>query len=252
MKSFAPMSLVSLALSAMGDASTVPANGALNARNVEFCDQWGTTTTDKFILYNNLWNQAKDSNGKQCTTLDWSNGNAIAWHTSYSWGGNYKNEVKSYASASLKFTPQILSTVSSIKSAWTWSYSNTNIVADVSYDMFLTSTPDGNDEYEIMVWLAAIGGAGPISSTGKPIATVSLNGAEWDVWVGPNGQMTVYSFVAKSTVTNFGGDLLDFFTYLTKHHGLPNYKYLKTIQAGSEPFVGTAELTVSNYWIELL
>ncbi|KAJ5497986.1 Glycoside hydrolase family 12 [Penicillium expansum] len=253
MKSFiAPMSLVSLALSAVGDASTVPANGALNARSVQFCDQWGTTTTDKFIIYNNLWNQAKDTNGKQCTTLDWSNGNAVAWHTSYSWGGAYTNQVKSYASAALKFTPQILSTVKSLKSAWTWSYSNTNIVADVAYDLFLSSTPTGSEEYEIMVWLAAIGGAGPISSTGKTIATVSLNGVEWDVWVGPNGNMTVYSFVAKSAVTNFGGDLLYFFNYLSQNHGLPTDKYLKTVQAGTEPFIGTAELTVSNYWVELL
>ncbi|KAG0153245.1 hypothetical protein PDIDSM_5095 [Penicillium digitatum] len=252
MKSFAPLSLVSLALSAMADASTIPANGALNARGVQTCDQWGTTTTDKFILYNNLWNKGKDPNGWQCTTLDWSNGNALAWRTSYSWGGNYKNEVKSYASASLKFTPQVLSTVKSIKPDWSWSYSHNNIVADVSYDMFLTPTPGGNEEFEIMVWLAAIGGAGPISSTGRPIATVSLNGAEWDVWVGPNGQMTVYSFVAKSTINKFGGDLLDFFKYLIEHQGLPSNKYLKSVQAGSEPFIGAADLTVSNYWIELL
>lgn len=132
------------------------------------------------------------------------------------------------------------------------SYSNTNIVADVAYDLFLSSTPTGSEEYEIMVWLAALGGAGPISSTGKTIATVTLNGVEWDLWVGPNGQMTVYSFVAKSTVTEFGGDLLYFFDYLVKNHGLPNNKYLKTVQAGTEPFTGTSELTVYNYWVELL
>ncbi|KAJ5400820.1 hypothetical protein N7465_011309 [Penicillium sp. CMV-2018d] len=260
MKSFiAPMSLISLALSAMGDAATVPVND-ITRRGTEICDQWGTTTTDKFTLYNNLWNQGKDPNGKQCTTLDSSKGNTIAWHTSYSWAGNAPNEVKSYASAALKFTPQILSTVKSLKSDWTWrpanclrnSYSNTNIVADVAYDLFLSSTPTGSEEYEIMVWLAALGGAGPISSTGKAIATVTLNGVEWDVWVGPNGQMTVYSFVAKSTVSHFSGDLLDFFDYLVKNQGLPNGKYLKTVQAGTEPFTGTSELTVSNYSVELL
>lgn len=132
------------------------------------------------------------------------------------------------------------------------SYSNTNIVADVAYDLFLSSTPSGSEEYEIMVWLAALGGAGPISSTGKAIATVTLNGVEWDVWVGPNGQMTVYSFVAKSTVTDFSGDLLDFLDYLVKDQGLPNNKYLKTVQAGTEPFTGTSELTVSDYSVELL
>ncbi|KAF7525547.1 hypothetical protein PCG10_004785 [Penicillium crustosum] len=252
MKSFvAPMSLVSLALSAVGNAAIIPSND-IARRSTEICEQYGTVSTDKFTLFNNLWNQDKDTNAKQCTTLDWSNGNALAWHTSYSWAGNYPNEVKSYANAGLKFTPQILSTVKSLKSSWTWSYSNTNIVADVAYDLFLSSTPTGSEEYEIMVWLAALGGAGPISSTGKTIATVTLNGVEWDLWVGPNGQMTVYSFVAKSTVTEFGGDLLYFFDYLVKNHGLPNNKYLKTVQAGTEPFTGTSELTVYNYWVELL
>lgn len=132
------------------------------------------------------------------------------------------------------------------------SYSTTNIVADVAYDMFLSSTPDGSEEFEIMVWLAALGGAGPISSTGKAIATVTISGSEWDVWVGPNGQMTVYSFVAKSTVKSYNGDLLDFFKYLVKNQGLDNSKYLKTVQAGTEPFTGAAELTVSSYSVAVV
>lgn len=115
----APMSLISLALSAVGNAATIPVND-IARRGTEICEQYGTTTTDKFTLYNNLWNQAKDPNAKQCTTLDSSNGNTIAWHTSYSWAGDAPNEVKSYANAGLKFTPQILSTVKSLKSAWTW------------------------------------------------------------------------------------------------------------------------------------
>lgn len=118
--------------------------------------------------------------------------------------------------------------------------------------MFLSSTADGSEEYEIMVWLAALGSAGPISSTGKAIATVTINGVTWDVWVGPNGQMTVYSFVAKSTVTSFSGDLLKFFEYLVKDQGLSNSKYLIDVQAGTEPFTGTAKLTVSSYSVAVV
>lgn len=103
-----------------------------------------------------------------------------------------------------------------------------------------------------MVWLAALGGAGPISSTGESIATVTISGSEWDVWVGPNGQMTVYSFVAKSTITSYSGDLLDFFKYLIKDQGLEDSKYLKTVQAGTEPFTGTADFTVSSYTVAVV
>jgi xyloglucan-specific endo-beta-1,4-glucanase len=129
----------------------------------------------------------------------------------------------------------------------TRSYSTTDVVADVAYDMFLSSTPDGSNEYEIMVWLAALGGAGPISSTGSAIATVTINGVSWNVFVGPNGSMTVYSFVATSTVTSFSGDLLEFFKYLENNQGLSSSLYLIDVQAGTEPFTGTADMKTSSY-----
>jgi xyloglucan-specific endo-beta-1,4-glucanase len=37
--------------------------------------------------------------------------------------------------------------------------------------MFTSSSASGSNAYEIMVWLAALGGAGPISSNGSPIVT---------------------------------------------------------------------------------
>jgi len=62
------------------------------------------------------------------------------------------------------------------------SYTGSNIVADVSYDMFLSSTPTGSDEFEIMVWLGALGGAGPISSTGSLIATPTIGGTIFNLF----------------------------------------------------------------------
>lgn len=51
-----------------------------------------------------------------------------------------------------------------MQSTWSWSYTGSNLVADVSYDLFTSSSAGGSNEYEIMIWLAALGGAGPISS----------------------------------------------------------------------------------------
>ncbi|KAJ5788574.1 Glycoside hydrolase family 12 [Penicillium paradoxum] len=249
MKSFAPLSLFSLSLAALGNAASVPTKSL--TRRSDFCDQWGTATAGDFILYNNLWGQSDDPNGEQCTGLDWANGDTISWHSWWSWAGT-PWQVKSYPNAALQFTHKPLSEVSSIKTSWEWSYSTTDIVADVAYDMFLSSTADGSDEYEIMVWLAALGGAGPISSTGSPIATVNINGISWDVYVGPNGAMTVYSFVAPYTVTSFSGDLLDFFTYLENDQGLSSSLYLINVQAGTEPFTGTADFKVPSYSVSVV
>lgn len=127
------------------------------------------------------------------------------------------------------------------------SYSTTNIVADVAYDMFLSSSATGSQEYEIMVWLAGLGGAGPISSTGSAIATTTINGVSWKLYQGTNGSMTVYSFVASSTTQSFSGDMKAFFTYLIENQGLSSSLYLIDVQAGTEPFTGTADLTVSSY-----
>jgi xyloglucan-specific endo-beta-1,4-glucanase len=105
------------------------------------------------------------------------------------------------------------------------SYSGTDVVADVSYDMFTSSMSSGSAEFEIMIWLAALGGAGPISSTGSPIATPTIAGTTWNLYLGPNGKTTIYSFVASSKVTSFSVDLLEFYTYLLSNEGFSTSQY---------------------------
>ncbi len=127
-----------------------------------------------------------------------------------------------------------------------------DVVANVAYDLFTSSSAGGDSEYEIMIWLAALGGAGPISSSGSSIASVTLGGVSWDLWSGPNGNMQVYSFVASSTTESFSADLIDFINYLVENQGLSNSQYLTEVQAGTEPFVGTdATLTVSTYSVSV-
>ena len=102
-----------------------------------------------------------------------------------------------------------------------------------------------------MIWLAALGGAGPISSTGSPIATPTIGGHSFKLYSGPNGSMTVYSFVATSEITSFSGDLVDFFDYLESNEGVSaTSNYLQSVGAGTEPFTGSnAVFTTSAYSI---
>lgn len=134
----------------------------------------------------------------------------------------------------------------------TSSYSGSGIVADVSYDLFTSSTSTGSNEYEIMVWLAALGGAGPISATGSAVATPTIGGVQWKLFSGKNGATTVYSFVAVTQQTSFSGDLRSFFTYLISNEGMPSSQYLLSAGAGTEPFVGSgAVMTVSAFSLSL-
>ncbi|EPS41796.1 hypothetical protein H072_4280 [Dactylellina haptotyla CBS 200.50] len=220
------------------------------ATGADFCGQWDSKDTGTFILYNNLWGSGSATSGSQCTGLDYASGNTIRWHTTWSWQGGQYN-VKSYADANLKFTPKKLSALSSVPTTLQFSYANTNgMVANVAYDLFTASASGSStSEYEIMIWLGAYGGAGPISSSGTTIATPSIDGISWKLYKGPNGQMTVFSFVASNApVTSWSGDLNNFIKYLTSSQGLPSSQYLNTVQVGTEPFVGTnAKLTVTNY-----
>lgn len=132
------------------------------------------------------------------------------------------------------------------------SYSGSNMVADVAYDLFTSSTAGGSAEYEVMIWLGSFGGAGPISSSGSPIATLNIAGVSWDLYKGPNGQMTVFSFKAKSNVQSFKADLTDFTKYLVSKQGVSSRQILQSIGAGTEPFLGNnAVLTTSKYTVSV-
>lgn len=143
---------------------------------------------------------------------------------------------QSYANIVTKITSTQLKSISSLPTTWKWSYTGSSIVADVSYDIFTSATSGGSNAYEIMIWLAALGGAGPISSTGSPVATPTIDGHTFKLYSGPNGDTTVYSFVAESEITSFSGDIMTFLDYLVSNEGLSSSQYLTSIGAGTEPF----------------
>lgn len=103
-----------------------------------------------------------------------------------------------------------------------------------------------------MIWVGALGGAGPISSTGSPIATVNIAGAVWKLFKGTNTSWTVFSFVAENEQTTFNANLMDFFNYLIQNQGFSAGQYVEKIAAGTEPFDGSnAQLTTTEYMISV-
>ncbi|KAF1942934.1 endoglucanase A precursor [Clathrospora elynae] len=216
-------------------------------KRADYCGQWDNTISGPYTVYNNLWGRGDATSGSQCTGVDGLKGSTLKWHTSWSWTGG-AGHVKSYANVVTKINQKALSAIKTLPSTWSWSYAGADIVADVSYDLFTGSTATGAEEYEVMIWLAGLGGAGPISATGQPVATVTLEGQSWKLYNGKNGQVNVFSFVAEKQVTNFKGDLMVFFSYLTSKQGVPKTQILQSVGAGTEPFSGSnAKLSVSAY-----
>ncbi|GAB1742011.1 hypothetical protein NU219Hw_g7404t1 [Hortaea werneckii] len=129
---------------------------------------------------------------------------------------------------------------------WKWSYSGTNLAANVAYDTFVGSSPSGANAFEVMVWLGLYGSISPLSSNGypfTPIASPVINGVQFDLAYGLNGNVKVYSFVARNrAATSFSGDFLNFYKYLQQNYasnGFNSNLYLQAFQAGTEVFTGS-------------
>lgn len=217
----------------------------------QFCGDWDSEKVGAYTIYNNLWGKGNAQSGQQCTTASAGGeqgDGSIAWSVEWSWTGG-QGQVKSYPNVVVEMEKRTLAEVSGIPSAWDWSYTGDGIVANVAYDLFTSSTESGDAEYEFMIWLSALGGAGPISSDGSPVATVELAGSSWKLYRGKNNQMTVFSFVAAGQdVDSFCGDLAEFVDYLVDNHGVSGSQILQSVGAGTEPFEGTnAVFTTSSY-----
>jgi xyloglucan-specific endo-beta-1,4-glucanase len=214
----------------------------------EFCGLWNSTETNDYTIYNNLWGAHDDPAGGQCTGLDSVDGSTVAWHTSFNWNGT-SWQVKSFANAALKFEPVQLANITSIPSMMEYDYKyDGKIITNVAYDLFTSASAGGQVEYELMVWLAALGGAWPLTTTGKPIKAVKVGNVDFNLYQGRNGNTTVFSYVAVNTTTSFSADFKDFFDELPANNTIAPTQFLTHVQAGTEPFQGqNATLTVSKY-----
>jgi hypothetical protein len=100
---------------------------------------------------------------------------------------------------------------------------------NVTYDIWFASKAPEAGSYNdgisglLMVWLYKPGSRQPIGSVKR---SATIGGTEFDVWVGPRSTQSagtddsgrpVVSYVAKSTVSNFSGDLKAFFDDAVKN-----------------------------------
>ncbi|KAH8602383.1 endoglucanase [Bisporella sp. PMI_857] len=206
------------------------------------CSQYAYLSANGYDILNNLWGISTATSGSQCTYYNGASGSSVAFSSTWTWAGD-ANTVKSYIYAGRQFTRKKVSDIGSLPTTVSWTYDATNIRANVAYDIF--THPDANHvnyngEYELMIWLGRYGDVWPITSTGSPIATVTLAGYSFNLYFGYNGAMKVYSFVATSPpISSFSADVKQFFNYLTNNYAFPaSNQYLLIYQFGTEAFTG--------------
>ncbi|PBP25425.1 xyloglucan-specific endo-beta-1,4-glucanase A [Diplocarpon rosae] len=267
-------------------AAATPTPVAVEKRAVTLTGTWGSVETGGFVLYHNDWGAASATSGLQTTTFDSLTDGSLAWSTRWTWVGGY-GLVKSYSNVAKETINKKIAEITSLNSVWTWRYSEySNMVSDVSYDIWLAPSvgadhnvritsllttllmirvaenlapPYSNlvsvqeyatqahtksiSQYEIMIWPGVYGGAAPITSTGKTIGTPTIAGTQWNLYTGPNGDTTVFSFIPSgSNVGDFSADLKLFLNYLTSNQNVATSNVVDRIQAGTEPFEGSNAL----------
>ncbi|KAL0947552.1 hypothetical protein HGRIS_013646 [Hohenbuehelia grisea] len=209
-----------------------------------------------FTLCQNLWG-ARSGVGSQSSTLISASGSSVSWSTNYTWA-NGPNAVKSYANVESTVAKGVqLQNVQSAPTTWSWNYAtqSSGIRADVAYDIWTGVPSSGTpasaaSSFEIMIWLSGLGGIQPVGS--QITSGISLAGHTWNLWRGPNSNWEVLSFVSASgDINNFDVDLNEFFKYIIQNQGVAPTQFVQSIQAGSEPFVGTANLVTTSYSVAI-
>jgi hypothetical protein len=192
------------------------------------CGAFATITMGKYWLNNNLWGQSSGS-GSQCMWANSTSGSTISWGTSWNWSGQ-SNQVKSYTSSVLGWH-------------WGWMLSNHLWLHTISNPTYENQPTD-----EVMIWPYRAGGAGP---AGTLQATVSIGGSSWELYRGVVGSWNVFSFVLTSNTGSVNLNLRDFLNNLVSRGWLQSSKYLTSVQAGTEVFIGNGRLDTTAYSVTI-
>ncbi|KAF6829549.1 endoglucanase a precursor [Colletotrichum musicola] len=248
-----------------------PAPPAMPPRrdHVETLDKkWGYHQVDGYELNNNTWGCDSATSGSQRTHYDGpsSPGSAacpgrvgIAWSSDWEWRGG-DDSVKSYVYGARQFPRRLVSEIAALPTEVEWHYSTWDVRANVAFDIFTDTDREhanSSGEFEVMIWLAKLGGVWPISESKAPIAHVNIAGHEWELHFGYNhgGAMKVYSFLpVNGPIQHFSADVKHFFDYLVHQHQFPaQNQYMLVYQLGTEAFTGgPAEFVVPKFIADVL
>jgi len=221
----------------------------------EVCTAFGTIDAGKYWLNNNLWGQSSGS-GTQCMWSNSVSGNTISWGTRWNWSGQ-SNQVKSFTSSVLGWhwgnrlpntgLPTQLSANRNVNTSWQYQV-NASGTFNVAYDAWfhpVANPGTANPSDELMIWSYRAGGAGP---AGTLQARVTIAGTQWDLYRGFVGEWNVFSYVRVTNATSVTLNIRDFTNDLVSRGWMATSKYLTSVQAGTEVFIGSGTLNTTSYF----
>ncbi len=216
-----------------------------------------------YVLNNNVWGKAKSPHGWEVID-DIHGGKSISWRARYNWPvGSDQYSVKCYPSvitgwhwdisSSDRRLPRVISSLKNVTTGATATIRNPG-VQNVAYDLWFHASgkipgKDSKPTDEVMIWMAAHGGAGPL---GKLREKVRIGDADWSLYVGDVG-WKVFSFVRAENCETWKIDAKLFFDHLVKTGLMTTDKQLSSVQFGTEVFQspGEGRMDVNDYYVEI-
>ena len=218
------------------------------------CTAFATITMGKYWINNNLWGQSSGT-GSQCISSGSVNGNTISWSTNFNWANN-PSQVKSYASSVLGWhwgwmlqntgLPVQISANRNVNTSWQFQVNASgtfNVAYDCWFHTFATPGSSDNPTDELMIWPYRAGGAGP---AGSLVTRVTIAGTQWDLYRGVVGSWNVWSYIRVSNATSVSFNIRDFIGDMVSR-GMQSSKYLTSVEAGTEVFVGSGTINTTSY-----
>lgn len=124
------------------------------AQQSTLCGQYDYFAAGGYEFNNNNWGKGSATSGSQCTYVDSASSSGTRWRTTWNWQGGQDN-VKSYAYSGRQIQKKLVSQYSNLQTNAQWSYDNTNIRANVAYDLFTARDVNhatSSGDYELMIW----------------------------------------------------------------------------------------------------
>ena len=202
--------------------TTVPGQACTDPR-VDTSTRWGGLTDGNYYVGNDMWNTpATPSSGVGSQTIH------VCSHSSWYVVSDQPatSTVKTYPNVQESFKTVPVTKFTTLTSTFAESDPHVGIYED-AYDMWLNGVADSTDN-EVMIWNENHGQW----PSGHDVATVTLGGRTYTVWVTPYDRYI--AFVATSDFTSGTLNLLQFYDWLMGRDWIPANSVVDQIDYGVE------------------
>jgi len=258
----APTETAAPSATAVPDTTPTPSAGSVISLN---CEDWALINLAGFQAQNNTWGKGDLTDWSQCIGLETDSEGILLARWTWDWpkaGGSvksYPEVVFGQKPGGPSTSPDLPKKLSDIDKA-TIEYDVASTYTgsgNIAFDIWLTDTDNPDTwgvppiTHEIMIWLDSYGGLGP---GGKYVESVTLDGVEYNVFVGYNfgGGWTYIAFNSKESQLGTGMiNLSSFIEYIIASELAPADVYMASIEFGNEVVSGTGETVLNKYRISI-